>query len=473
MEKIKRKSIFSKKWQLIRSFAVLFCVLSIIFFSNPIIRWTDLAFGYGSTAGDIFSPPRPVFSVEINDGAINTYSRNVSIDLDGGIDARTMALSNSSDFDNVSLEPYNIVKEWDLCSVAGAETPATCAYGIYTVYVKFFTANGIASEIITDTINLAERPPAVRRDSNGDGKIDEYELNLILENWGSEEEGNISDFNDDGIVDIYDFNLLMILWSGESLSAAASPTAPAMTKVILSPAVIEISPQKTFTINIDIDPQGIKNYTVKMQALFPADLVEVQSFKFAADTVELDETGYSEIDNKKGILIKTSGFPGGISTKTNFGSITFLTKKAGSGNIKIGDESFAFDSNGEDVLYAPLPQSKLTVKTAVPTKEAAKPAAPAKPAVPAEEKKPVEEKPVPPAPVEKPAPEPEKPAPEVKLPAEAPEVLPPEQVKVDVEQRISEAQSRMLLPIKVIGGGMGVLLLVIIVCLMIYILRKK
>lgn len=55
---------------------------------------------------------------------------------------------------------------------------------------------------------------AEKMDTNSDGKIDIWDFNSLMVNWGKEESGNIADFDDNGTVDIFDFNLLMIYWTG-------------------------------------------------------------------------------------------------------------------------------------------------------------------------------------------------------------------------------------------------------------------
>jgi len=56
-------------------------------------------------------------------------------------------------------------------------------------------------------------PEAQKVDVNNDGRIDTYDINILMINWGSTTANNIADFNNDGLVDIYDFNFIMIYWS--------------------------------------------------------------------------------------------------------------------------------------------------------------------------------------------------------------------------------------------------------------------
>ncbi len=50
-------------------------------------------------------------------------------------------------------------------------------------------------------------------DANRDGRINIFDFNLLMIQWGIVGSGNTCDFNGDGKVDIFDFNNLMINWS--------------------------------------------------------------------------------------------------------------------------------------------------------------------------------------------------------------------------------------------------------------------
>ncbi|MFH2232009.1 MAG: DUF2341 domain-containing protein [Patescibacteria group bacterium] len=97
------------------------------------------------------SPPTGDFWVWINNGDETTTSSTVTLTLDGGTDVEYMTISNVSDFSDPEAEnyqiPYVTSTEWDLCM--GIDS---CEEGTYSVYVKFLTAYGLASEIIFDGI---------------------------------------------------------------------------------------------------------------------------------------------------------------------------------------------------------------------------------------------------------------------------------------------------------------------------------
>ncbi|MEK7160515.1 MAG: hypothetical protein AAB724_00660, partial [Patescibacteria group bacterium] len=103
--------------------------------------------------------------------------------------------------------------------------------------------------------------------------------------------------------------LFIILLGAFGVMAMAAP-ALAATSVLFTPVNVSVSQGQTFTLTIGVDPQGVKNYTAKMELSYPADLLEVESFTFANDWVQIFESGYDLIDNVNGLLIKTAGYPG-------------------------------------------------------------------------------------------------------------------------------------------------------------------
>jgi len=175
--------------------------------------------------------------------------------------------------------------------------------------------------------------------------------------------------------------------------------ALAATNVSFSPVSIKVASGQNFNMAIVINPQGVNNYTAKVELNYPADILQVKSFSFGSNWMALSQSGYDLIDNTNGVLIKTAGYPGGLSSSATFGTVSFYAKKAGSGTIKLGSGALALDANNQNVLSG-TPEVAFTVtvaviapkQPAVPT-PAVTPAAPVAPAP-----QPVTEQPV--APVE-------------------------------------------------------------------------
>ena len=152
--------------------------------------------------------------------------------------------------------------------------------------------------------------------------------------------------------------------------------AMAATTVSLSPTNVNVTVGKSFTVAVSVDPQGVNNYVEKLEVDFPSSNLQVTSFTLGSNWMALTQTGYDSIDNTNGVLIKTAGYPNGFSGATTFGTITFYAKNSGSGVIKIGNSSLAFEANNGQgaingngttfAISANVPAPNTTVQT-VPT----------------------------------------------------------------------------------------------------------
>jgi len=108
----------------------------------------------GGSLPQTYTPPTPPsggFGILIQNGAKYTNNRAVSLKLNGGTDAKNMAISNSADFSSVEQEVYQTTKNWTL----------TNDDGVKTVYVKFYTQYGQPSQVIANTIILDTKPPTI------------------------------------------------------------------------------------------------------------------------------------------------------------------------------------------------------------------------------------------------------------------------------------------------------------------------
>lgn len=95
---------------------------------------------------------RPTGSISINNAAVYTNSRSVTLSLsasDNFSGVSQMMISNSSTFQNASWESYATSKSWTLTSGDGTKT----------VYVVYEDGVGNASETYFDTIILDTTPP--------------------------------------------------------------------------------------------------------------------------------------------------------------------------------------------------------------------------------------------------------------------------------------------------------------------------
>src|SRR5205823_1611911 len=71
---------------------------------------------------------------------------------------------------------------------------------------------------------------------------------------------------------------------------------------------------------------------------------------FASGWTALSQPGYDVVNNTTGSLIKTAGHPGGITTGTILGTITFKAKATGSATIKATTDSLLLDKTNKNLL---------------------------------------------------------------------------------------------------------------------------
>ncbi len=130
--------------------------------------------------------------------------------------------------------------------------------------------------------------------------------------------------------------------------AAAAPAEA--SSVVFTPNVIAVQVGRTFTLPVVVDPAGKPQYTVRLALTFPPDLLEITSFTFDPNWIAVPQPHYDLIDNKRGELIKTAGFPKGFSSPISFGTITFKAKGAGDNRIVVETQSFMLDASDKSTL---------------------------------------------------------------------------------------------------------------------------
>ncbi|MFH1170468.1 MAG: hypothetical protein V1704_02825 [Candidatus Vogelbacteria bacterium] len=158
--------------------------------------------------------------------------------------------------------------------------------------------------------------------------------------------------------------LLTILLGACGIMVLATTTLAA-TNMSFTPVRVNVRQGQIFTLIVGVNPQGLKNYTAKAELRFPADLLEVKSFAFANSWMPLAQPGYDLTDNLKGTLIRTAGYPGGITAPTIFGTVFFRAKKNGAGLITLNNNSFALDANNQNVLANIVVQTIVAVSPPV------------------------------------------------------------------------------------------------------------
>lgn len=143
------------------------------------------------------------------------------------------------------------------------------------------------------------------------------------------------------------------------------PTATFASNVTLSPTSISVTPGKVFTVSVTANPDGGHLYTVRTNLSFNPALVQVTGFKFAPKWLALSATGYDVTDNTKGLLVKTAGYPGGITSSTIFGTVTFKARKTGTAYVSVTTKSMTLDENSKNTLSGTQGVTSVMVKAPV------------------------------------------------------------------------------------------------------------
>lgn len=129
--------------------------------------------------------------------------------------------------------------------------------------------------------------------------------------------------------------------------------------VNLSPPSGEFVPEKNFSVNIGISPNGQNFDTARIVLKYPASLLEITSFSFGpAFSIP---SGENNFDNSAGIFTYGAGIPEGASENTLFGTITFSPKSEGDAIISLDSESLIL-SAGENIFNGVLASAPYALK---------------------------------------------------------------------------------------------------------------
>lgn len=147
-----------------------------------------------------------------------------------------------------------------------------------------------------------------------------------------------------------DMKIKNIALASLAVFALIAPTALAGAGTItVSPATKEIMQGQTFTMSVNVNPAAAL-FTAKAVVRYPANLLEVKGFSYGSQWLPLTQAGYDGIDNASGVLVKTAGYPGGLSAAKALGTITFRAKATGTATITVGSDSALLDSNSANTL---------------------------------------------------------------------------------------------------------------------------
>ncbi len=142
-------------------------------------------------------------------------------------------------------------------------------------------------------------------------------------------------------------------------------TTFAATTATISPAIVNVSAGQRFSIVISVNPQGGTDYAEKIDLKFPQDMIEVVSFTPAPVWIAMNQSGYDITDNINGIIVKTAGYPSGISSQTSFATVSFLAKKSGIATVSLGENSISFQVSSQGKIVGNVSTITIKPKTSI------------------------------------------------------------------------------------------------------------
>jgi hypothetical protein len=116
------------------------------------------------------------------------------------------------------------------------------------------------------------------------------------------------------------------------------------------PASISTMPGQSFTLSLIASPAsaaagGASSTIVSIRAhvVFDPAVLQEESFSFAPGWLALDEPGYSLVNNEKGSVTETAGYPRGFTGPTPFATVTFKAKAAGTSSLFVAGDTLMLD----------------------------------------------------------------------------------------------------------------------------------
>ncbi len=126
-------------------------------------------------------------------------------------------------------------------------------------------------------------------------------------------------------------------------------TPASASTLSFSPVSIKVVKGQKFNLKINVTPVGGKNYTVKTNIKFPANLVKVDSWTYGTNWMPIRKPNYDYLSNSEGLVTRTAGYPEGFSSAVTFGTISFIAKSDGEGVVEFTGENLILDdSNNND-----------------------------------------------------------------------------------------------------------------------------
>ncbi|MDO8552222.1 MAG: cohesin domain-containing protein [bacterium] len=170
--------------------------------------------------------------------------------------------------------------------------------------------------------------------------------------------------------------------SAITLSALLLPAAAMASSVTLAPATVATVAGNTFSVTVGVNPTSGKAYTVRANLSFDPAVLTLTGFSFASKWMPLSQSGYDTEDNTNGVMAKTGGYPGGVTSATVLGTATFRAKKNGTATISATSESLILDANNQNAVAGSQGSVAVTISAAstapAPTQTVTEPSTPSK-----------------------------------------------------------------------------------------------
>jgi hypothetical protein len=118
----------------------------------------------------------------------------------------------------------------------------------------------------------------------------------------------------------------------------------------ISNQYVSVKKGDTIKLVVMASSKEADSYTFKSSIDFPSDLLIASDWKWNNNWMPVEQEGYTLVNNTLGKIVKTAGYPSGLSGEEEFGVITFVAKRSGSGVISFdNDNSFILDEESGNI----------------------------------------------------------------------------------------------------------------------------
>ncbi|HUY05155.1 MAG TPA: cohesin domain-containing protein [Candidatus Paceibacterota bacterium] len=151
-----------------------------------------------------------------------------------------------------------------------------------------------------------------------------------------------------------------------SALAFACTALPAYASTLdLSPQTVTVAPGQTVSVVVSVAPAGATLSAIKSDISYPTGLLTPTSFTFAPTWIPLTQSGYDQMTG--GMIIKSAGYPGGLTDTAVLGTIVFTAQAAGTATVAVQSSSIAYDTAGNNALTGAQGAAAVTIRSVTVT----------------------------------------------------------------------------------------------------------